>query len=68
MVTTQSKMPLWKKTFYISLLLIFLAIGANVWTWDISMFLLFVISVISITMICFFSGELRGNKKNEEKN
>ena len=60
------KMPFWKKTLYLFLLLVFLTIGASVWTWDISIILSFIISVISITMIYFFWGELRG-KKNEEQ-
>ena len=64
MKTTQIRW--WKKILYAFLLLIFLAIGASVWTWDISMVLSFIISVISLAMIGFFWEELRGKKENEE--
>ncbi len=67
MENTKSKMPFWKKTLYIFLLLIFLAIGANIWTWDVSIFLSITISIISIAMINFFWGELRGKKENMEE-
>ena len=66
MENTQLKMPWWKKILYVFLLLLFLAIGASVWTWDISIILSFIISIISITMISFFWGELRGKKENGE--
>ena len=66
METTRYKMPWWKKILYVFLLLVFLAIGASVWTWDISIILSFIISVISITMIHFFWEELNGKKENNE--
>ena len=66
MESTKLKMSFWKKILYVFLLLVFLAIGASVWTWDISIILSFIISVISITMINFFWGELRGKKENSE--
>jgi len=59
-------MPWLKKILYVFLLLVFLAIGASVWAWDISIILSFIIFVISITMVYFFWGELRGKKENRE--
>lgn len=66
MKITQIKMLWWKKILYVFLLLVFLAIGGSVWTWNISMILSFIIFVISIAMIYFFWGELNGKKENEE--
>ena len=66
MDNTKSQMPFWKKTLYIFLLLIFLVIGANIWAWDVSIFLSIIISIISIAMINFFWGELRGKKESME--
>ncbi len=66
MENTKSKIPFWKKVLYVFLLLLFLAIGASVWTWGISIILSFIISVISITIIHFFWEELNGKKENSE--
>ena len=66
MKTIRSKMPLWKKILYAFLLFIFLVIGVNVWTWDIPMFLPFIIFIISITMIGFFWNELKGGEDNTD--
>lgn len=60
-----TKMPLLGNVFYMFLLLIFLVIGASVWTWDVSIFLSFIIFAISIAMISFFWGEIR-NKKDDD--
>lgn len=67
MENIQRKMPWWKRIIYVFLLLVFLAIGANVWTWGISMILSSIISVISITMIYFFWGEIMGKKGGEKQ-
>lgn len=61
------KIPFWKKTLYLFLLLIFLALGANIWTWDVSIFLSFIVTIISIAMINFFWGELRGKKEDADE-
>jgi len=66
METTKLKIPFWKKILYAFLLLLFLAIGASVWTWGISIILSFIISVISIAMIHFFWDELNSKKENSE--
>jgi hypothetical protein len=66
METTKLKIPIWKKILYAFLLFLFLAIGASVWTWGISVILSFIISVISIAMIHFFWEELGGKKENSE--
>lgn len=66
MENTKSKIPFWKKVLYVFLLLLFLAIGASVWTWGISIILSFIISVISIAMIHFFWEEINGKKENSE--
>ncbi len=58
----------WKKILYAFLLLIFLAIGANIWNQDISILLTIVIFIFSVAMINFLWGELRKKEENKTGN
>lgn len=55
----KEEIPVIRKFIYGFFLVVFLLIGAGVWTWKLPLILSIIISIISVTLINVFWGELR---------